>query len=212
MVAFVGPPKGKKKPGPDRRQLWRSAAALMGAVFVQGRRDFDDAIVVDHGPWVLRIETFIVQVGTAPIVHTGARAYFRGLRDLRLSVSQRTLFHRLGEALGFRDRIRLEPGLAEKYVARGKPGARIPSLFAATGLGGALLALPKAELHVKRPPRKARRRHGEDVGEVVCRLSGVRLDAQLLAGLASVVEETLDALERVGEARREPVPGVERRG
>jgi len=195
----------KAVPRRSRREEWRTAAALMRAHFIPGERDSKDEIVVGHGPWTVRVSTFFVQVGNAPILHTGAKAHFHGLRDLRLEVRRRNVFDRLVEAaLGRPGRV--PPQLQATHVVRGKPEARLPSIFSGTRLAPALLAIPSAELRVERAPRKMRRSHGDDVGVAWCRLSGLRLDPRELSAMVDAVTATLEALERVAEARRVPSP------
>lgn len=197
---------GKGAARPDRRQEWRTAAALMDASFVAGKSESKDQIVVVHGPWTVRVSTFFVQVGNAAILHTGARAHFSGLRELRLRVWRRNAFDRFLEKVGFRRAVQLPRGVLEGHVVKGRPAARLGFLFADSGLTAELEALSSAELGVERAPWRMRRKHGADVGVAWCRRSGLALDAGELAGMAGAVGATLDALERVGEIRRQPSP------
>lgn len=189
-----------------RREAWRSAAALMDARFEQGRSSVRDAIVVDRGPWTIRVGTFFVQSGSTAVTHTGARAYFRGLRSVRLKVRRRNLLDDVLEALGVGERLRLDRELSRRYVVRGTPAARLPSVFTGNRLARTLVVLPPATLVVERTPWRLRRRYGEDSGVASCRVPGVRTDAGTLAGLATVVSETLSALARMGEARGLSLP------
>jgi hypothetical protein len=81
----------------------------------------------------------------------------------------------------------------------------VPSLFAGAELVEALLALPRAELVVKRASRRSRKRYGERTGVVYCQLFGVITEVDRLARMVEVVHRALDALHRVGEAAQEPL-------
>lgn len=195
---------GRRKP--SRREGWREASALLGGRLVEGRRASADEILLEHGPWTVRLASCYQQTGEAAIPYTRARATFRGLRELRLEIRRRNAFDRLVQALGFGGQLRVPPALATAHMVRGSPEARLPALLTTTGLVQAVLAAPGAELRVERASRKLRRRYGQDVGLVTCQRSGIRTDPAELSSLVSVVTATLDALEGVGEARREPSP------
>jgi hypothetical protein len=173
----------------------------MGATFVAGTNASKDALVVEHGPFTVRVETFVKQVGNAPVTFTGARAYFLGLRDLHFRARPRNFMDRVLAAFGIRGLQRLDRTLVDRFVVRGGPPARIPSLFADRALPASLIDLGSASLSVKKASRKSRRRLGDGAGVVACRVTGVTLDPQVLRGLVAAVTLTLDALERMGEAR-----------
>jgi hypothetical protein len=125
---------------------------------------------------------------------------------MSLLVRRRGFLDRLWEALGFGRRLPVSRILADRYVVKGKPEPRVPSLFSAQVLTEAVLAVPSLRLEIKRPSRKSRKRFGQDSGVVVCRTTGVITDVDRLEGMIQVVREALDSLHRVGEAREEEVP------
>ena len=191
---------------PSRREAWRQAAQLAGAEFLPGASPREDRVLVKHGAWRIWLDTYVVSTGQTAVTYTRVRAYFLGLRDLRLVVRRRNALDRLVEALGFGSRPPVSRALNERYVVRGKPPGRVPSLFSGMGLGEEILAVPSLRLEIKRPSRKSRRRFGQDSGVVVCRTTGVVRDPERLASMLRVVREALDALRRVGEADDREVP------
>ena len=118
-------------------------------------------------------------------------------------VRRRNFFDRIREAMGFGTRLPVSPALLDRYVVRGKPEGRVPSLFAGRELYQAIQSGESLRLQVKRPSRKSRKRYGQDAGLVEVLTTGVVRDLGRLAGLIRTVAETLDALHRVGEARAE---------
>lgn len=187
-----------------REGAWREAAVRVGGAYVPGKRTGDDLVLLQHGPWRIDLGTYVVNTGNAAVTYTRVRAYHRGRRELTVTVRRRNWGDRLLEALGFGSRPPLPRQLNDKYVVRGKPAGRLPSLFS-SGLTHAILGVESLRLEVKRPARKVRRRYGEDTGVVVCRTTGVVTEVERLVGMFRVVQETLEGLSRVGEADREPL-------
>ena len=192
---------------PDQRTVWREMATLLNGELIEGSRQTADKIVVRHGPWRIVTDVHVQNNGQTTTIYTRVRAHFAGWRGLRVLVRRRNLFDRVWEGLGFGSRLPVSPALLERYVVKGKPEARVPSLLAAPDLQAAIQAAESLRLQVKRPGRKARKRHGQDTGEVMARTTGILRDLGRLAGLIRTVAETLNALHRVGEARHEELPG-----
>lgn len=184
----------------DRREAVRLVAEAVGGTYRAGKKPFQDEVSLERGPWTLRLDGYYQSNGQTAVPFTRVRAYFGGWRGLKLNVRKRTRIDRLWEALGFGSRPPLGSALNDRFVIRGKPQARLPSLFSTSALSQAVLALPSMRLTVKRPSRKSRRRYGDDAGVVVCRTSGFITDVGRMVAMLEVVAETLEALARVGEA------------
>jgi hypothetical protein len=194
-----------REPKPDRREAIQRVAETVVGSHRKGKRPYQDEVALPRGPWTLRLDGYYQSTGQAAIPFTRARAYFGGWRGLELSVRKRARFDALWEGLGFGSRPPLGSALNDRFVIRGKPEARLPSLFSRSALSQAMCALPSMRLSVKRPSRKSRRRYGEDAGVVVCLTSGFTTDVGRMVAMLEVVGETLDALARVGEASEHPV-------
>lgn len=195
-----------KRPKLKRREAYRRVAERFDGELLEGKRDSMDRVVIPRGPWRIWLDTYTVSTGQVTVTYTRARAYFLGRRELRIKLRRRNWFDRLLGGLGFGRLPPVDPRLNEAYVIKGSPEGRVPSLFSAPGLTDAVLAVPSLNLEVKKAPRKIRKRSGEDVGEVVSQAAGVITDVERLAGMLRAVGETLEALERIAEAKREPVP------
>ena len=194
-----------RRPANDLEDVWSDVAARVGGVFEQDRKG-REYVRFGHRGVPVRLEKHVSHNGTTPVVYTRARALYPGSRDLKVSVRPRNVFDRLVRALGFEPRLALRPALLERYVVRGRPPARLPSLFS-PGLTGALMAAGDLVLKVGPAPRRDRKEHGDDAGEITCQVSGVLLDLPRLGHLLSAVTEGLDALDRISEARLPDPPG-----
>ena len=198
----------RKKPAKmDRREAWQEVARRVGGTFEEGKRKSQDQVVLEHGPWTIRLDTYTVQTGQVSITYTRTRAFFIGRADLKLMVRERGFFDTILDNLGFGG---IAPGhreLASRYVVKGKPESRLRGLLT-PGLTAAILAHPSLKLEVKTVPRKLRKTMGPHARTAIVHITGVMGDADRLEGMFTVVRETLDALERVGVAAREGVAGV----
>lgn len=211
MVGFPargGVSRPEKVRLPDQRTVWREMATLLDGELVEGKRQTADKIVVRHGPWRIVADIYVQSNGQAAVMYTRVRACFAGWRGLKVVVRRRNVFDRLWEALGFGERPHVDPGFQERYVVKGKPEGRVPSLFAGQAIFEAIASAESVRLEVKRPGRKDRKVYGEEAGEVVARTTGVVRDLGRLAGLIRTVAETLEALQRVGEAGAEELRGA----
>ena len=184
----------------DRRTAWQRVAQAEDGVFQEGRRASKDQVLFVHGPWKIRLDTYTQSSGQAQVTYTRVRAYFGGYRDLRLTVRRRNVLDRLWSALGFGSPPPVNRAVLERFVVRGKPAPRVPSLFVSSDVCDAVQALERFHLYVKRPGRKSRKRFGQDTGVLVCQHSSVIKDPERLARMVRLVRAMLDALRRVGEA------------
>ena len=170
---------------------------------VEGKRPSNDQVLVEHGPWSLLLDTYVVSTGQVTVVLTRVRAYFAGWRELRFKVRRRNFFDWILGVFGWGGGPQQARALTGRYVVRAEPKTHLSALFSGTNLTEAILAVPSLSLKVRKPSRKSRKRYGQDAGVVVCETTGVITDPERLVGMVAVVRETLDALARVGQASRE---------
>lgn len=204
--------RGKKRAAQklDRRDAWKLVADATEGRFVEGKRSVKDRVIVTHGPWQIHLDTFVVNTGQVVVTYTRVRAYFLGWREMKVVVRRRSFLDRILEALGFSSQPAMGRTLTDKYVVKGKPLPRLPSLFSGSHLAEAIMAVPSLHLEIRRPGRKSRRKFGESAGVVVCRTTGVITEVGRLVGMIEVVKEALDGLRRVGEATSDALPQVTR--
>ena len=206
MIPVVRKKRRKAPPKVDRRTSWREAAVLLEGELVEGKRPGQDKVLVGHGPWRIWLDTYTVSTGQVTVQYTRARAYFRGWRGIQVTVRSANLFDRLWRKLTGGPKPGISRALLEKHVVKGKPAARLPSLLLAAGLTDAILEAKAVSLRVKPASRRLRKRHGEDLAEVICLTTGVVDAVDRLVTMVRVVEAALDALAGIGEAIREEAP------
>ncbi len=84
------------KPKLDRREAFQAAASDLNATFVQGKRSSGDQIHLEHGPWKVVLDTYVVSTGQATITYTRARARYVAKDDFTLRVSRKKVFTGIG--------------------------------------------------------------------------------------------------------------------
>ncbi len=63
-----------RQPKLKRREAFQAAASDLDATFVQGKRSSGDQVHLEHGPWNVILDTYVVSTGQATITYTRARA------------------------------------------------------------------------------------------------------------------------------------------
>ena len=198
---------GKKRPKMSRREAWQEVARRVGGTFEQGKRKSQDQVVLEHGSWTIRLDTYTVHTGQVSITYTRTRAFFIGRVALKLLVRKRGFFDTIVDNLGFGGIAPRDRELAARYVVKGKPESRLRGLLT-PGLTAAILAHRSLKLEVKTASRKRRKTMGAHARTATVYISGVMKDPNQLEGMFAVVRETLDALQRVGVAGPEAVAGL----
>lgn len=201
MTPFWKSGKIRRHPKIDRREAWQEVARRVDGTFVEGKSASRDRVALSHGPWTLRLDTYMVNTGHASVTYTRARAFFIGQADLKLVVRKRAFSDAILESLGFGGITPGDREMARRYVVKGRPESRLRSVLTAPLTIG-ILAQPSLRLEVKGAPRKHRKVNGPQAREVTAYTAGVIKDSDRLVGMLMVVRETLEALAGVGVATR----------
>ena len=194
-----------REPKLDRREAFQAAASELDATFVQGKRSSGDEIHLEHGPWKVILDTYVVSTGQTTITYTRAQALYVAREDFTLRVTKRNFFTRIAELFGFYGLLVGDQELERKYKIRSSNDPRGRSLMMDRRLRELILAQPSLQLDIRRLSWGKRRKKGEGVRRVTVVTTGVIKDADRLANYVRVVAATLDQLVRIGVAHQEPV-------
>ena len=82
-----------RKPKLNRREAFQAAAAELDATFVAGKRSSGDEVHLEHGPWTVILDTYVVSTGQTNVTYTRARALYVAKDDFTLSISRRNGLH-----------------------------------------------------------------------------------------------------------------------
>ena len=114
----VSKPEAIDKPKLDRREAFQAAASDLNATFVQGKRSSGDQIHLEHGPWKVVLDTYVVSNGQTTVTYTRAQALYVARDNFILRVTRRNIFTRIAELfedLGFYGLLVGDQELVRKY-------------------------------------------------------------------------------------------------
>ena len=193
------------KPKLDRREAFQAAASDLGATFVQGKRTSGDQVHLEHGPWKVILDTYVVSNGQTTVTYTRARSLYVARDDFTLRVTRRNIFTRIAEFFGFYGILVGDQELERKYTIKSSNDPRARSFMMDRRLRERIMFQPSLRLDVRRLSWGKRRKKGDGVRSVIVQTTGVIKDPDHLANLVLVVAAALDQLVRIGVAHREPV-------
>jgi len=101
MTAFWKNGSRKKALKMDRREAWQEMARRVGGTLEEGTWKSQDQVVLKHGPWTIRLDTYTVHTGQVSITYARTCAFFIGRADLKLMVRTREFFDTILDNLGF---------------------------------------------------------------------------------------------------------------
>ncbi len=197
--------QAKHSPKLNRREAFQAAASELDATFVAGKRSSGDQVHLEHGPWKVILDTYVVSTGQTTVTYTRARALFVAKNDFTLRISRRNIFSRIAELFGFYGLLVGDKEFERKYKTKSSSDARGRSLMMDRRLRELIMVQPSLRLEVRRLSWGMRRKRGDGVRAVAVQTTGVIKDPERLADYVRLVAATLDQLARIGGARHEPV-------
>ena len=63
-------PQAKHSPKHNRREAFQAAASELDATFIAGKRSSDDQVHLEHGPWKVILDTYVVSTGQTTVTYT----------------------------------------------------------------------------------------------------------------------------------------------
>lgn len=193
----------------DRRRARQELADRLGGQLLKGKRDTADVVVVEHGPWTVRLDTYVVSTGYTTVIHTRVRCLAHRRQAFGLVVRPRTALDRLAEALGFRGMPGGDRDFRARYVATGKPAPVLRALLASS-LPEAFRARDALRLDVKKASRKERRSWGADTVALSVQTLGILTDVDALAALFEVATVAVEEMARTGVVEALEGPSLSR--
>ncbi len=200
-------PKLDPMPTLTRREAFQAAAAELDATFVAGKLSSGDKIHLEHSPWKVILDTYILNRAQNPITYTRVRALYVAREDFTLRVSQRNVFTRIVELFGSRGLRVGDQELERRYTIKSSNDRRGRSLMTDGRIRRLIKVQPSLRLEIRRLPRGLRRKRGDGVRAVAVQTIGVIKERDRLVNYVLLVTATLDRLIKIGGASTEPVAG-----
>lgn len=187
----------------SQQAVWQELALSAGGVYREKKKK--PSILIPHRNWLIELETYVVSTGNSATTYTRARSLFRAGDDFRLTVFKRNPFSTLARWFGAPEVKTGHGRFDRKFIVRSRHRGRARSILLGTRLSEILLSEPSLYVEVKRPGRKVRARHGEDVREAMVRRSGNVRELEMLETLLEAARALLDQLARLGSAVDAPL-------
>ena len=194
-----------RKPKLKRREAFQATASELDAMFVAGKRSSGDQVHLEHGPWKVILDTYVVSTGQTTVTYTRARALYVVKNDFTLRISRRNIFTRIAELFGFYGLLVGDRELERKYKIKSSNDRGARSLMGDRRLRELILVQPSLRLEIRRLSWGRRRKMGNGVRVVVVQTTGAISEPDRLANYIRLVAATLDQLARIGASYHEPV-------
>jgi hypothetical protein len=194
-----------REPKLNRREAFQAAASALDATFVAAKRRSGDQVHLQHGPWKVILDIYVVRTGQATVTYTRTRALYIAKEDFTLCISRKNVFTRFAELFGVYGLLVGDQELERKYTIKSSSEPRCRSLMMDLRLRELIMVQPSLRLEIRQLPWGKRRKTGDGVRAVAVQTTGVIKDPERLANYVLVVGATLDQLVRIGAAHGEPV-------
>ena len=198
-------PEAGRKPKLNRREAFQAAASELDAMFVAGKRSSGDQVHLQHGPWKVILDTYVVSTGQVIITYTRARALYVARDDFTLRISRKNVFTPVAQLFGFHGLLVGDEELERKYKIKSSNDPRGRSLMTDRRLRELIMVQPSLKLDIRRRSWTERRKAGEGIRTVTVQTTGVIKEPDRLANYVRLVATTLDQLARIGGAYHEAV-------
>jgi hypothetical protein len=193
--------------GPSREEVWRQLSTAIDGRFVEGGFVKGDKVEVEHGPWTVTLDTYVVSTGKTNVIFTRMRAPYVNPDSFRFTIYRKGLFSEIGKWLGMQDVVVGDPVFDEAFIIKGSDERKVRALFAGSTLRELIAAQPDIHFEVKDDERWFGKKFPEGVDELYFQVLGIVKDVERLKQLFALFAETLDQLCRIGSAY-EKEPGV----
>lgn len=134
--------------GPSRAEIWRKLSAELEGRYTAGTWTRGHRIDVEHGPWTITLDTFVVMAGNVPVPFTRFRAPFRNKERFRVKIYRSSIFSPIGKLLGMQD---IEVGALQfdaDFVVKGSDEQLVRRFCRSAALRRAIMAQQKIEITV----------------------------------------------------------------
>lgn len=134
--------------GPSRKEVWQKLATQLDARYSDGTWNKSARLEVDHGPWTITLDTFVVMAGNVPITYTRFRAPYRNVDKFRMKIHRASIFAAIGKLFGMQD---IEVGALQfdaDFVVRANDVAMVKRFCRKASLRRQIMALKTVTIEI----------------------------------------------------------------
>jgi hypothetical protein len=190
--------------GPSRKEIWTKLSEEMHGRYVSGGMWKGDKVVVEHGEWLLTLDTFAVSTGKVTIIYTRMRAAFVNPSGFRFNVYRKSAFSGIAKFFGMQDIEVGDPEFDAEFIVKSDDESRIRLLLANPRIRGLIEKQKDIDFSVKDDEGWFGTKFPDGVDELYFAVVGIIKDLDRLKLLYELFAETLDELCRIGAASDTP--------
>jgi hypothetical protein len=187
----------------NRSEIWQKLSVELGGRFTKGTWRQTERIDVEHGPWTVTLDTYVVMANKVPVPFTRLRAPFLNKEHWRLKIYRSNLFAQLGKFFGMQD---VEVGSVqfdEDFVIKTNEERLARAFCSNAALREKLSAQKQITLSVE-DHEGWFTKFPADTDELRLVVSGHLKDIERLKQLFDLFAEALDQLCAIGSAYEKP--------
>jgi len=193
--------------GPSRAEIWKKLSTELGARYSAGTWRHSDRLDVEHGPWTITLDTFMVHANNAHIPFTRLRAPFLNTERLRLKIYRSGIFAEIAKWFGMQDIAVGSVKFDDDFVIKSNNEARVRAFCGNQSLRAKLAAQKSITLSVEDDEGWFGAKFPPDTDELRVVVPGHLKDTARIAELFDLFAEALDQLCAIG-ACYEKKPGL----
>lgn len=193
--------------GPSRAEIWKKLSDELGTRYTAGTWRKSDRLDVEHGPWTITLDTFMVHANNAHLPFTRLRAPFVDAEHLRLKIYRSSIFTEIGKWFGMQD---IEVGSVQfdkDFVIKTNHEAKVRAFCGNASLRQKLSAQKSITLSVEDNEGWFGPKFPPDTDELRLVVLGHLKDPDRIKELFDLFAEALDQLCAIGAAY-EQKPGL----
>lgn len=190
--------------GPSREEMWRQLSDEVGGQFVDGGLWKGDKVEIEHGEWMITLDTYTVSSSTgnssSSTTYTRIRAPYVNPESFRFEIYRQSIFSPLGKLFGMQDIEVGDPEFDEAFIIKGNDEAKVRQLFANDRIRGLIHAQPRIHFSVVDDEGWFAAKYPDGVDCLKFHAVGVLKDVEQLKTLYWLFAETLNHLCEIGSA------------
>lgn len=189
--------------GPSQKEIWQKLAEEIQADYVK-KGFWDGARVEAHVEnWIIVLDTYTVQAGSAPITYTRMRVPFVNIDNFYFKISKRGFFSELGKIFGMKDIEIGHEDFDETFILKSNNEEKARQLFENKNIRRLIQNQSKISLEIKDDEGFFKSHFPEGVDELYFEVSDVIKDIERLKELYELFSEILKELCNIGSASDE---------
>jgi len=189
--------------GPSKSEIWKELSGEIGADYFEGGFLKNGKITLEHGEWVITLDTYAVHTGKSTIIYTRMRAPYVNKDGFRFTIYRKSIFSWVGKLFKMQDIEIGDPQFDEDFIVQGEPEEKVKRLLSNRKIRELIENQKTIHFMVKDDEGWFKQKFPEGVDELHFQVVGIIKDKERLKELFDLFSEVLDELCRIGSAYKD---------